>query len=270
MNTEKQSDTGRYGIKDIYEASLKAAVSMDIMGTHYDIGDTILYFDKIQEILFQENKNVNDARGMFDNRSLVHWESTKEVNCIMNMGTVSHLAFGIMNGNMIKRLPTKKINQYERVYVGMNGKAKVKHIVDTNSKISIYELENDRRVRKILDYTIEDDTIILEDKNIDILVDYYFLYNQGMEIVNVGQKDLNGYLMFVGKFRYTDEYTAVQKTGLIEIPRLRINSNFAINLGRNTNPLVSALQFQAIPLGSREQATTVSVSYLDEDIDGDF
>ena len=91
-----------------------------------------------------------------------------------------------------------------------------------------------------------------------------------MEIVNVGQKDLNGYLMFVGKFRYTDEYTAVQKTGLIEIPRLRINSNFAINLGRNTNPLVSALQFQAIPLGSREQATTVSVSYLDEDIDGDF
>ena len=89
----------------------------------------------------------------------------------------------------------------------MDGRAKVKHIVDTNSKISIYELENDRRVRKILDYTIEDDTIILEDKNIDILVDYYFLYDQGMEIVNVGQKDLNGYLMFVGKFRYTDQHS---------------------------------------------------------------
>ena len=37
MNTEKQSDTGRYGIKDIYEASLKAAVPMDIMGVHYDL-----------------------------------------------------------------------------------------------------------------------------------------------------------------------------------------------------------------------------------------
>ena len=38
MNTEKQSDTGRYGIKDIYEASIKAAVPMDIMGVHYDVG----------------------------------------------------------------------------------------------------------------------------------------------------------------------------------------------------------------------------------------
>lgn len=270
MNTEKQSDTGRYGIKDIYEASIKAAVPMDVMGVHYDVGDTILYFDRIQEVLFQENKNVNDARGAFDNRSLVYWETTKEVNCIMNMGTVSHLAFGMMNGNVIKRLPAKKINQYERIYVGTNGKAKVRHSIDTNSKISIYKLENDRRASKILDYEIDGDTLILEEKNIDILVDYYFIYDQGMEVVNVGQKDLNGYLMFVGKFRYTDEYTAVQKTGLIEIPRLRINSNFAINLGRNTNPLVSALQFQAIPLGSREQAITVSVSYLDEDIDGDF
>lgn len=56
MNTEKQSDTGRYGIKDIYEASLKAAVPMDIMGIHYDIGDTILYLIRYKKSFFKRIK----------------------------------------------------------------------------------------------------------------------------------------------------------------------------------------------------------------------
>ena len=270
MNTEQQFDTGKYGLKDIYEASIKAAVPLEIMGESYDVGDTIIYFDRIQEILFQENKNIADARGAFDNRSLVHWESTKEINCILNMGTVSHLSFGIMNGSKVKRITGKSINQFEKIYIDEDGTGKTLHPIDQNKKIIVYEIKNDRRIRKILDYDIVENTIILKEKNLDIFIDYYFNYDSDAEIINVGQKDLNGYLMFVGKFRYTDEYTAVQKTGIIEIPRLRINSNFSINLGRNTNPLVSALQFQAIPLGFREQSKTVIVTYLDRDIDGVF
>lgn len=270
MNTENQYDTGKYGLKDIYEASIKAAVPLDIMGVHYEVGDTILYFDSIQEIVFQENKNINDARGMFDNRSLINWETTREIGCILNMGTISHLSFGVMNASTLKSGENKSINQYEKLYIDNTGKATTKHVIDTNKKVNIYEIQNDRRVRKILDYKIEENTLLLEDKNIDILIDYYFNYTLKSEIVNIGQKDLNGYLMFVGKFRYTDEYSAVQKTGIIEIPKLRINSNFSINLGRNINPLVSALQFQAIPDGFRKNAKTIIVTYLDEDIDGDF
>lgn len=270
MNTEQRFDTGKYGLKDIYEASLKAAVPLDILNERYEVGDTVLYFDSIQEIVFQENKSSIDARGGFDNRSLVHWQPTREINCILNMGTVSHLAFGVMNATTIKNTVSKKINQHEQIYIDEKGIGQVKHIICPDQKIIIYEIKNGRRVRKIFDFSITDSTILLKEKNIDVLVDYYFDYIADIETVNIGQKDLNGYLSFTGKFRYTDEYTGIQKTGLIEIPRLRIDSNFTVNLGRNISPLVSALQFQAIPTGYRQEAKTIIISYLEEDIDGDF
>lgn len=270
MNSEKDFDSGKYGIKNLYQASIKVLYPMDIMGFHYDAGDTLLYFDDIQEISFLENKNIAYARGGFNNKNYIVWESTSGIDCVLNMGTISPLSFGLANGSVVKKGENKSINQFERYYVSDDGKIVTKHTIDETKKVNIYELENDRRKRKILDFSVSDNTIILTEKNIDILVDYYFNYESKSEIINVGQKDLNGYLMFVGKFRYTDEYTAVEKTGILEIPQLRINSNFQINLGRNINPLLTYLQFEAIPVGQRHSSKTVIITYLDEDIDGDF
>ena len=117
---------------------------------------------------------------------------------------------------------------------------------------------------------MQDDTLILEDTDIDVLVTYWYDVDIDYQTVDVGAKDFNGYLKFVGKFYYTDENTSNRKTGIIEIPKLLIQSNFNLNFGRNTSPLISVLQFAVIPDGSRYKRKSIQVTYLDDDIDADI
>lgn len=269
MGFSQANNLDNYGIKNIYEASIKTLFPITILDTTYEAGETILYFDEIQEISFQEEKNTATARGSFNSKPLIAWDETKEINGVMNLGTVNPISFGFLNKNILKEKKGFFINQFEKIYVGNDGIGILKHEISQDKKIHVYEIRNNQKVREILDFSIEKNTIILEDKNLDLFVDYYFYYSEGIKYIDIGQKDLNGYFMFVGKFRYTDEYSAVQKTGIFEIPKLRINSNFSITLGRNLNPLISMLQFQAIPTGDRENRKTLQIEYLEEDIDGD-
>lgn len=262
-------DNTKNGVTNLYEGMIKVATPMDVAGVHYDKGDTILYFDTIQEVLFQEVKSTADATGGFDNRSLVHWEYTREVQTSLRVGTISKLGVGLMNMNkMVVRDAPKLIPQIERHLV-LNNTIKVKHPIDTAQKVSIYKYINGSPTMKILDYTINGDTIILRDTNIEVLVDYWFSYSDIRETIEIGNKDLNGYLMFTGKFRYVNEYTGQNRTGLIEIPQMRIDSNFSIILGRNASPLISVLSFVAMPIGDRGHQKSVEITYLDSDIDGD-
>ena len=119
--------------------------------------------------------------------------------------------------------------------------------------------------------TNNDNTITLEeDIENNVLVDYWYKYDTGFEILSIGKKDINGYLQFVGKFYYTDEYSGVNKTGLIEIPQLRISSDFDLRFGRNTNPFISVLNFEAIRNGVRGDGKALEIIYLDRDIDADI
>lgn len=260
----------KYGIKNLYQASLKTCDDMEILGIRYSAGDTLLYFDNIQEMVFNEDREEVAARGGWNNREHVIWEITHSVAASMNMGVINKLGYGLVNKVAPQHSEGRAINQVENREV--NGVTiEVFHSIDDSRPITIWEVENGAIQHKILDFLVNGNTITLEEEiNNNVLVDYWYQYNTGYDILPIGKKDINGYLQFVGKFYYTDEYSGVNKTGLIEIPQLRISSNFDLRFGRNTNPFISVLNFEAIPNGIRGDGKAIEIIYLDSDIDAEI
>lgn len=68
-----------FGLKELYEVSLKATYPIEIKGRTIEVGETIAVFDKIQLANFTENKRFISANGGFDNRPRVWWEETKDI-----------------------------------------------------------------------------------------------------------------------------------------------------------------------------------------------
>lgn len=260
----------KYGIKNLYQAALKAGTDMEILGIKYSAGDTLLYFDNIQEMVFNEDREEVAARGGWNNREHVIWEITHSIAASMNMGVINKLGYGLVNKVAPQHEVGRAINQIENVEVE-DDTITLLHSIDTSKPIIVWEVEDGAIQHKILDFSVQDNTIILEEPiENNVLVDYWYQYDSGYDILSIGKKDINGYLQFVGKFYYTDEYSGVNKTGLIEIPQLRISSNFDLRFGRNTNPFISVLNFEAIPNGDRGDGKAVEIIYLDSDIDADI
>lgn len=190
----------------------------------------------------------------------------------INMGRVSPNGFSLIARSKITSVEdgTKSLPYSQEVYIEDDGLIRFDHTPNSSYPIKIWALTRGKKSREIVDYEMQDDTIIIEDTNIDALITYWYDVDINYQTVDVGAKDFNGYLKFIGKFYYTDENTSNRKTGIIEIPKLQIQSNFNLNFGRNTSPLVSILQFAVIPDGTRYKRKTIQITYLDDDIDADI
>jgi hypothetical protein len=73
-----------FGMKELYSVFLKTTYPMRINGKDFDEGEVIAAFDKIQLANFQEVKRAVEAKGGFDNRAHVTWQTTKEVDFIFS------------------------------------------------------------------------------------------------------------------------------------------------------------------------------------------
>ena len=258
------------GIRDIYQASIKTLTPLVIGGRNYPAGATLLYFNNIQELSFTEDKESVYAHGGWNDRNLVEWEITHFINCAINLGVVSKLGYGLINKTSLQEGEDLYINQIENLEAD-EGRIETLHPIDSSKPISIFTVVNGSADEEILEFTVEGNTIILGNSfDGTVIVDYWYYYQNGLSTIDIGRRDLNGFLMFTGKFYYVDEYTGVRKTGLIEIPKLRIESDFSIRLGRNTNPFISILNFEAIPDGERGKGIALKIHYLNEDLDADL
>ena len=200
-------NTPRYGVQDLRQAVLKATNPMVIYGQKYEPDDVILYFNSIQNVAFQEILNTADARGGFDNRAHVHWETTREINGMLEMGIISQLTMGVMNRALLKKeIKPKMIDQLEESKSNTLAQVELRHKPADPTKVKVYQVINGTVIRKKLDYTINGTTLQLEIADINVLVDYQFQYLGTSQIVDIGHKDLDGYLKFVGKFYYRKKH----------------------------------------------------------------
>ena len=261
-----------YGIKDLYKGYLLAGTKTTVNGQAYEENEIILEFDDIQQIAFGEDIQSISARGGYQNPVLINWETARNMYGAINMGRVSPNGFALIARSNINSVEegTKSLPYSQEVYIDSDGIFTFDHSPNTSYPLKVWALSKGKKTREIVDYIMQDDTLILEDTDIDVLVTYWYDVDIDYQTVNVGAKDFNGYLKFVGKFYYTDENTSNRKTGIIEIPKLLIQSNFNLNFGRNTSPLISVLQFAVIPDGSRYKRKSIQVTYLDDDIDADI
>lgn len=257
-----------FGFKELYDVSLKTTYSIELDGRTIEVGETIAVFDKIQLATLTERSDVHSANGGYDNRSLIWWEETKDVSLRFTQGVFSKRLFALMsNSTLIKPVENQviPINLREALETNEKGQAIAKHVII--EPVFVYDAKTGE---KITDVSINAQTINTSKPYQDIIVDYWYNYIGSSSIMVVGRNLTNGYLSLSGKTRVKDEITGQVKTGIINIPKLKLMSDLSMRLGENATPIMGQMDAVAIPVGNRGNKKVMEILFLEEDIDSDM
>jgi hypothetical protein len=121
-----------------------------------------------------------------------------------------------------------------------------------------------------LEFTQDENKLTISEPYIDVIVDYDFDYENGGQLIKIGQRLLNGFVELEGITRVKDDTTGHVVTGILKIPRLKLMSNLSIRLGKNAVPMVGTFTGTATPVGSRGSTYITEFCILSDDIDSDL
>ena len=260
--------TNELNFKELYEVSLKSTLPIEVSGTKIEAGETIASFDRIQIANFQEIKSAASANGGWDNRAHIFWETTKEVKINFSQGVFSKIQLALMtNAQLIDNEGDQiiSINKREEFESDEYGKIVVGRTL--RQPVFVYDKATGK---KITDWTSTADSIILNEAYKSVVVDYWYDYDNGCQIMTVGRPLTQGYLSLVGKMRVKDDITGKVKTGIIKIPKLRLMSDLSMRVGSDAIPQVGRLDAVAVPEGGRGQSKVMEIIFLNDDIDADM
>ena len=257
-----------FGLKELYEVSLKATYPIEVNNRTIEIGESIAVFDRIQLANFAETKKFISANGGFDNRPLVWWEETKDIQFNLVQGVFSKTQMALMaNAKLFKNEGESivPVNCHEESETDEKGIAILKHPI--SAPIFVY---NKSTGEKMTDWSVNGEKLFTSAAYTDILVDYYYNYDNGYETMSFGNSLTNGYFSLEGKTRVKDDITGQVKTGIIKIPKLKLLSNLSIRLGNDAVPQVGRLDAVAVPTGPKGQKRVMELIFLNDDIDSDM
>lgn len=260
--------TNELGFKELYEVSLKTTLPIEVSGEKIEVGETIASFDKIQIANFQEVKSQASANGGWDNRAHIFWETTKEVKINFSQGIFSKIQLALMtNAQLINSegeqiIPINKREEFESDEYG-------KIVIGRTLREPVFVYDKATGA-KITGWTSTTDSILLNEAYKSVIVDYWYDYDNGCQIMTVGRPLTQGYLSLVGKMRVKDDITGKVKTGIIRIPKLRLMSDLSIRVGSDAIPQVGRLDAVAAPEGARGQSKVMEIIFLNDDIDADM
>jgi hypothetical protein len=260
--------TNELNFKELYEVSLKSTLPIEVSGTKIEAGETIASFDRIQIANFQEVKNTASANGGWDNRAHIFWETTKEVKINFSQGVFSKIQLALMtNAQLINNEGEQiiPINKREEFESDEHGKVVIGRTL--REPVFVYDKATGK---KITDWTSTTDSIMLNEAYKSVIVDYWYDYDNGCQIMTVGRPLTQGYLSLVGKMRVKDDVTGKVKTGIIKIPKLRLMSDLSMRVGSDAIPQVGRLDAVAVPEGGRGQSKVMEIIFLNDDIDADM
>jgi hypothetical protein len=158
-----------------------------------------------------------------------------------------------------------EINCREVVESNEQGTAQLKH--PAAQPIFVYD---NTTGEKLTGWQVNGNTLALDQAYKEVLVDYYYEYKNGYELLSFGNALTNGYLSLEGKTRVKDDITGQVKTGIIKIPKLKLLSNLSMRLGNDGIPLVGRLDAVAVPTGNRGSKKVMELLFLNDDIDSDM
>ena len=254
--------------KELYEVSLKSTLPIEVSGTKIEVGETIASFDRIQIANFQEIKSVASANGGWDNRAHIFWETTKEVKINFSQGIFSKIQLALMtNAQLINNEGEQiiPINKREEFESDEHGKVIIGRTL--REPVFVYDKATGK---KISNWTSTTDSILLNEAYKSVIVDYWYNYDNGCQMMTVGRPLTQGYLSLVGKMRVKDDITGKVKTGIIKIPKLRLMSDLSMRVGSDAIPQVGRLDAVAVPEGGRGQSKVMEIIFLNDDIDADM
>ena len=257
-----------FGLKELYQVTIRTTYPIEVSGRTLAVGEVIAAFDKIQIANIQEVKNSVAARGGWDNRGLVYWDSTREVRISFTQGIFSKSQLTLMTAaKLLASAPDEPIvlTRRECIESDENGILTLKE--DAISPIFVYKVATGEK----LDYTVVDASHLkIEDDFTDCIVDYSYQYSNGFKRLLIGQALTTGFLTLTGKTRVKDDITGQTHTGILYVPKLKLTSNLSMRLGENAQPQIGRFDALAIPTGDRWNTEVMHLVLLEDDIDSDM
>jgi hypothetical protein len=260
-----------FGIKELYDVSLKCTFPMEINGKQYATNESIIKFDRIQLAPLAESKTRVYASGGYGNAQLINWEKTNEVSFVISEGVISKIGLAILSNSQLAEKKVGEIIQVpftEQLETDDLGKAELKYAPCQDGTFFIYDADNGARIEY---YHLENNILELENSPYkNIYVDYTFPYEEKAEVLTVGKRLVDGYLKLDGKLRLKDDFDGHVKTGIIEIPRVKLMSDLSMRLGSEASPYVYRFQVVGLPVGDRGNQYVCKIIMLDNEIDSDL
>ena len=253
--------------KVLEDVHLKATQNIEVNGIQYEEGETIALFDKIQIAGLTELKDYVAARGGYDNRGLVYWETTRELKLSFSQGVFSNTQFGLLNNvQMIKyeQGDPLLVTQVEELESNEVGNIYTKH--EAVDQIFVY----DKNTGQKLFWWKVGDFLKIHENYTDVVVKYRYNYTGGASVAKIGQQFLRGFLELEGKTRVKDDTSGLITTGIIKIPKLKLMSGLSMRLGAQANPLVGNFEAVGVPVESRHNSYVAEFCFLNNDIDSDM
>lgn len=256
-----------FGMKEIEQVLIKSTSDMEINGRLFLKGEVVAAFDKIQLANFKEIKPKVRAHGGFDDRGLVFWEDTKEIQLNFTQGIFSKIQFGMLsNSKVIKLEEDDFILVSQRESLELDEYCMIKPKFTPTGEFFVYDdAQNHLRATEITKEGIKIDA----EPFTKVVMDYQFKYKKA-SVVKLGHRMFPGFLSFEGKTRVKDDITGQTKTGIIYIPKFKFMSDLSIRLGTNASPIVGNFAAVALPVGGKGDKRVMEIIFLDDDIDADI
>lgn len=257
-----------FGLKELYSVFLKTTYPMEINGKKLEEGEVIAAFDKIQIANFDEIKQQNASTGGYDNRALVLWDETKGVNFTFTQGVFSKTQLALLtNSQLVEYKEKEKVVLFKREEVEADDIGRFSLSFKPINKIFVYRKKNFEKIP----YEEMDDKTFKIDLPFDtVVVDYNYEYENAAKELVIGQKLYDGYISLEGKIKTVDDNTGTVKTGIIRIPKLKINSSLNLTLGEKVPPVSGTFRATGYPTGKKGDKKVMEILFLEDDIDSDI
>lgn len=265
-------DLEKFGIKELYEATLKATYNMKIGKKNYEAGENILFFEKLQIGNISQESSVVAAKGGKSNLTRIVWENYSDLIISINAGVVSKSGLSSLLSTGVVDSSVLAVPKNLRIEFDGDGKYDLGDI-DLNSPVFVYVQDTNGVLVKTSNYTITNGLLECDDAAYKQgFISYYYSYEDGGERLSIDKGRFNGVFRFEGKAYYKDTDAGVQKTALFVAPKVSVISNLRFMLGEKANPLLSTFNMVAIPgkVFKNEDDLIIDIQLLDSDIDSDI
>lgn len=268
----------QFNFKELYDVVLKPITAIQVGDKRIEPYETFTYFDKIQVGNFQEIAKTASATGGKGNATHIVWRSSKEMKVSLTQGVFSERQMLAMsNANILNVSDNAEALVWQREEDLMPAKTSMTLENDTeptfgnfykllyqpvhNECFFVYDAVGNKVEYK---YTEEPDKIYVEQGGA-LTFDYF--YTAPLEqIISIGEEWFKGYFMLSAKTTIKDDTTGRTKTGIINIPKLKIMSSLQIQAGKDAYPMVQTVDLTAYPVSINGITTIMEFVSLQQDV----
>ena len=291
------------GIKELYDVNLRLNRPLEIGGKKYDINESILSFKSAELAQINEQKTSKQARGGLYNQVLIDWTIDKEMPFAMQHGVLSPTSWALLSNSKLQGQKEKSVGITEELHTledeqyccvelkfwpncierlgaqpnpdfmphpqGRRPELMLKPLPPSKTKwLFCYDMETGHPIR---DVTIYNNRLFFKQFYRKVLVDYTFTYEDNVQVIEVGNRLLNGFLRLDGKMSVKDEKSGRVTTAILELPKIKLSSNLSMRLGKGYEySTVSDFYFTGYPEEDNKNGTIARVTFLDTELTGDY